>query len=395
MPDRKIFYDDPARTRHATRVIASGRDPRGLWVRLDETIFYPEGGGQPADLGRIGEARLLDVQSSPAGVLHYVDRELADGPVDTTLDEERRLDHCQQHTAQHLLTAVLLDRHGLPTTSFHLGAATTSIEVSGPVPAPVELRRYEREANAHLREDRKVTARWVEPEALQALPVRSRGLPEGHSGPIRLVEIEGLDLNTCGGTHVARLAEIQVVEMLSSEPARGGTRITFLAGGRVLAGLDRRREIEDALRARIGTAPGEFAGVLDGWNDERRRLERRVRELEAEMAEAAASRLAADPATILTAVRAGDSAEALRALAAAVLKRRPEAVVVLVGGTPEEAGACFLVQAGPEGPADVAEIGGRVRELLGAKGGGRGSIFQGKGGAIPPIDALARVARAR
>jgi alanyl-tRNA synthetase len=194
---------------------------------------------------------------------------------------------------------------------------------------------------------------------------------------------------------VARLAEIQVVEMLSSEPARGGTRITFLAGGRVLAGLDRRREIEDALRARIGTAPGEFAGVLDGWNDERRRLERRVRELEAEMAEAAASRLAADPATILTAVRAGDSAEALRALAAAVLKRRPEAVVVLVGGTPEEAGACFLVQAGPEGPADVAEIGGRVRELLGAKGGGRGSIFQGKGGAIPPIDALARVARAR
>src|SRR6185503_14704000 len=109
----------------------------------DETIFYPEGGGQPADLGRIGTASVLDVQSGPEGVLHYVDRELAMGPVETALDVLRRFDHCQQHTAQHLLTAVLLDRHGLATTSFHLGAQTTSIEVSGNAPSRDDLRRFE------------------------------------------------------------------------------------------------------------------------------------------------------------------------------------------------------------------------------------------------------------
>jgi len=389
MPDRKLFYEDQALARHATQVVAAGRDERGLHVRLDETIFYPEGGGQPADLGRIGAASVLDVQSGPEGVLHYVDRELAVGPVETVLDAGRRFDHCQQHTAQHLLTAVLLDHHGLATTSFHLGAATTSIEVKGPAPSRDALRAFEREVNAHLREDRRVTTRWVEPEALATLPVRSRGLPEGHTGPVRLVEIEGLDLNTCGGTHVSRLGEIQVMELIGAEPARGGTRITFLAGGRVLAGIEKSREIEEALRARIGTAPGEFASILDGWNDERRRLERRVRELEAEAAAHAAQRLAAQEGALLTAVRPGDGPEALRALANEILVLRPEATVVLVGGTVDPPAACFLVQAGPRGSADVSAIGGRVRELLGAKGGGKGPLFQGKGGTIPSAEALA------
>jgi Ser-tRNA(Ala) deacylase AlaX len=393
MPDRKIFYDDPGRTEHRARVVEAGRDERGAYVRLDETIFYPEGGGQPADFGRIGPAQVLDVQSAGGGVRHYVDRDLAEGLVETVLDAVRRFDHCQQHTAQHLLTAVLLDRHDLATTSFHLGAATTSIEVKGGAVSREGLRRFEREVNAYLREDRRVMTRWVEPAELPALPVRSRGLPEGHQGPVRLVEIEGLDLNTCGGTHVARLSEIQVVEILGAEPARGGTRITFLAGDRVIAGLDRRREIEEALRARIGTAPAEFASIIDGWNDDRRRLERRVRDLEAEVAGAAAAAVAAQEGDLLVAVRPGDTAESLRTIAAEVLKRRPAAVVVLAGGTGEDAGACFLVQAGPAGPADVAAIGGRVRDRLGAKGGGRGAIFQGKGGALVPAEELFRAAR--
>jgi Ser-tRNA(Ala) deacylase AlaX len=393
MPDRKIFYEDPSRARQSTRVVQAGRDERGSFVRLDETIFYPEGGGQPADAGRIGEARVLDVQSSAAGVLHYVDRDVPEGPVETALDVLRRFDHCQQHTAQHLLTAVLLDRYELATTSFHLGAATTSIEVKGSAPSRDDLRRFEHEINAHLREDRRVTTRWVEPEELPGLPVRSRGLPEGHVGPVRLVEIEGLDLNTCGGTHVARLSEIQVVELVGSEPARGGTRITFLAGGRVLVGIERRRAIEEALRARIGTAPAEFASVLDVWNEERRRLDRRVRELEAEVAVAAAASLAAQEGPVIVAIRPGDGPEALRTLAAEALNLRPEATIVLVGGTGEPGSACFLVQAGPQGPSDVASIGGRVRDLLGAKGGGRGTVFQGKGGSIPDLAALNRTVR--
>jgi alanyl-tRNA synthetase len=374
MPDRKRFYDDPALVRLETRVIEAGERAGRPWVRLEETLFYPEGGGQPSDRGTIGGALVIDVVADGDTVVHVLDRVIPPGPVSLVLDAARRFDHCQQHTAQHLLTAVLLDRHGMPTTSFHLGADYTAIEVKGPTPDRARLREYEREVNAVLREDRLVATRWVDPEDLARLPVRSRGLPDGHRGPVRLVEIEGLDLNTCGGTHVGRLGEIQVLEIVDAEPARGGTRIRFLAGGRALAAGERRRDVEEALKARIGTAPGEFATVVDGWNAERKRLSRRARELESELALHAAADLAARKGPTLAAVREGADAEALRALARAVLDRRPDAVVALVGD------GCFLVEAGPKGPADVASVGARVRDLLGAKGGGKGRTFQGKGG---------------
>lgn len=390
MPDRKRFYDDPKLERLATRVVETGALEGRPFARLDETIFFPEGGGQPADRGAIGEARVLDVRSSGGRVLHLLDRPVVEGAVETSLDAPRRFDHCQQHTAQHLLTAVLLDRHAVPTTSFHLGVAYTAIEIAGAVPSASALRGFEREVNAHLREDRRVTTRWVGPEELPGLPVRSRGLPEGHEGPVRLVEIEGLDLNTCGGTHVEHLREIQAIEILDAEAARGGARIRFLAGGRVLDDLDRRRDLESALRERLGAAPEEFPSVVGSWGEERKRLDRRVRDLEGRLAELDARDLAAVPGRAIVAVRPGLGPDALRKLAAEILARRPEAVVVLAGGTDEAGGACFLVQAGPGGPADVAPIGRRVAALLAAKGGGKGPMFQGKGGTIPDAAALVR-----
>lgn len=388
MPDTRRFYDAPHLDRLRTRIVQAGEAEGRPFVRLDETIFYPEGGGQPADRGTIGEASVEDVVSRGDEVWHLLDRPLAPGEADTVLDAVRRFDHCQQHTAQHLLTAVLLDRHGLPTTSFHLGADSAAIEVAGEVPRGA-FRSFEREVNLHIREGRRVTTRWVDPEALRELPVRSRGLPEGHKGQVRLVEIEGLDLNTCGGTHVDHLGEIQALEIVDAEPARGGTRIHFLAGERVFRSLDRRRALETALKARIGTAPAEFPSVLDGWEAERRRLDRRVRELGEQLAEAVASGIASTPGPFLCAVREDAGPDDLRSLATALVGRRPDAVAVLAGE------GCFLVQAGEDGPADVAAIGARVRDLLGAKGGGRGKTFQGKGGARPSFAALLAAAEGR
>ncbi len=391
MPDVKRFYDDPTLSRLTTQVVETGEREGRIWVRLAETIFFPEGGGQPADRGTIAGAQVEDVQSDADAVLHFVDRVPVSGPVAVELDLGRRFAHCQQHTAQHLLTAVLLDRHARPTTSFHLGEEYTAIEVRGAVPSGAELRAFEREVNAHLREDRRVTTRWVAPEDLATLPVRSRGLPEGHAGLVRLVEIEGIDLNTCGGTHVKRLGEIQAIEILGADAARGGARIRFLAGGRVLADLDRRRDLEDALKARLSVAPAEFPIVVDAWGEERKQLDRRVKELEARLAEVASEGIAAQPGPCLVAVRQGAGPDALRALAAAVLARRPESVTVLGGETAETREACFLVQAGPDGPADVSALGAAVRELFGAKGGGKGRTFQGKGGALPAAEALRRL----
>jgi alanyl-tRNA synthetase len=380
MPDRKLYHDDPACDRVETLAIESGELDGRPWVRLEETVFYPEGGGQPADRGTIGGVPVVDVRWRGTEVLHLVERPVAPGPVTAVLDGVRRFDFRQQHTAQHALTAILADRHHRATTSFHLGETYSAIEITGNEPSADTLRSWESEVNEEVRRDPAVRTRWVEPAELERLAVRTRGLPDGHRGNVRLVEIEGLDLNTCGGTHVGRLGEVQVVHLLGAETARGGVRLRYLAGGRVLRRLHEAAARDDALKARIGTAPEEFPRVLDGWQAERKRLEKNVRALEGALAERVGAEIAAEPRPRLSRFLDGAGPEMLRAVATAVLERRPEALVALVGRSGEPPDACFLVQSGPNGPADVSAAGQRLRERLGAKGGGRGRLFQGRGG---------------
>lgn len=386
MTDRKLFYEDAALAEVDTRVVESGEIDGRPWVRLESTVFYPEGGGQPADRGTIDGVAVVDVVSRGSQVLHVLERPIRAVEVRAAIDAERRLDLRQQHTAQHLLTAILQDRHALPTTAFHLGETYTAIEVAGAPPSAAALRAIEAEVEAELRRDLPVTTRWVAPSELPALPVRTRGLPDGHEGPVRLVEIRGIDLNTCGGTHVDRLGELRLVHLLDAAPARGGSRLRFLAGGRVARALRAALDVEEALKARIGTAPEEFAPVLDRWQEERRRLDKRLRSLEEEIASLEAERLAAIPGIVVR-VLSNAGPERLRALAKATLALRPDALVVFAGS--EHGGeAAFLVQAGPSGPDDVGAVGERVRALLGAKGGGRGRLVQGRGGVVPAEAAL-------
>jgi Ser-tRNA(Ala) deacylase AlaX len=315
------------------------------------------------------------VQISGDAILHFVERPVS-GRVTASIDMARRYDHMQQHTAQHLLTAVLLNRHSMPTTTFHLGETYSAVEVEGPVPSPPELAILEDELNAIVREDRAVRVSWADPSDMQRLGVRSRLLPEGLTGRLRLVEIEGIDLNTCGGTHVRRLSEIQILHLTHAEPARGVARIHYLAGGRVLSRLRRSLELEASLKERLATSPSEFATVLDSWLSDRRSLSRRIKDLEADLA----SQIAASTSTSSRIARhlASADMDLLKAVAAAILDRNPEAVVALVGAD------CFLVQSGPSGPEDITPTGARLRALIGARGGGKGRTFQGKGGKLPP-----------
>lgn len=386
MADRKLHLEDSTLTRIPSRVIEAGVLHQRPWVRLEETIFHDGSGGQPADRGAIDGVAVVEVLARGGKVIHVLEAPLGLGPVTCEIDAARRLDHAQQHTAQHLVTALLQDRHGLPTTAFHLGADATAIEVAGPAPSDTRLRELEEEVNVAVRSGAAVRFRLVGRDALDRLAVRTRGLPDGHVGPVRLVEIEGFDLNTCGGTHVTSLAGVQAIHLLDASPARGGARIRFLAGGRVLGALRRHEAIEEGLKERIGTAAEEFAGVIDLWRRDAKALERRVRGLRDALAAARAQALAASPGRRIVAVVSEAGPDELRALASEVLARRPEAVVVLVGSVGDPPEACFLVQAGPDGPEDVAREGESVRARLGARGGGRGRFYQGRGGRSP-VDA--------
>lgn len=383
MSDRKLYYDDPDRDRCEAVVVERGTIEGRPFVRLDATILYPEGGGQPADRGTIAGVEVTDVRSRGGDVLHLLAAPVEADAVVVLLDVVRRFDFRQQHTAQHLLSAWLEDRHGLATTSFHLGDAYTAIEVAGAPPSRRTLDEVEAELNELIRADRAVAARWVEPADLDGLRVRTRGLPEGHDGPVRLVTIDGIDCNTCGGLHVDSLRKLQAIHLLGAEPARGGgARIRFLAGGRVLDELRRRGVVLDGVRDRLGTGPEEFAATLDRWVADRKRLERRVYDLESEWARTIAAELVAVAGPIVARRLPGSGPAFLRVVAAAFLEARPEGTVVLVGDEGDPPSPCYLVQSGPKGPSDVSALGERIRSALEARGGGTGRMHQGKGGRV-------------
>lgn len=236
--------------------------PDGYAVVLEETVLFPESGGQPSDWGTVAGFPVKAVAKRPDGeVTHLLDQAVV-GRVEVAVDWARRYDHMQQHTAQHVLSAVGEDRYNLNTTAFHLGAERSDIELDSANIAPGTLQTIEDEVNTVIRADLPVTASEVDPAELGRLAVRTRGLPESCTGLVRVVEIVGVDRNNCGGTHVRRTAEIQVFKITGTEPMRGGTRVHFLAGGRAVRAFDEALKRERALTAALSCGSGDHEAAV-------------------------------------------------------------------------------------------------------------------------------------
>ena len=367
---------DPYRTSLETAVLSAGSEEGRPFAILADTVLYPEGGGQPSDRGTLNGVAVLDVQKRDGTVRHLLASPVAPGPATVVLDWGRRFDHMQQHTGQHLLTAVAQDRFGFATASFHLGAAACDVELAVPRIPREELDRLEEAVNAVVRSARPVVARHVSAGEYEQLSVRSRGLPEGHAGEIRLVEIEGVDLNTCGGTHVSSTAEIESVKLLGTEALRGGTRLFFVAGGRTRRRLAAHEERSTALRALLGTPDEGLAAAATAKLEALRAAEKRIRSLEEELASAAAPLLATRPGDVVEAHWEGRDAGFLQRVARELQALSPGKAALLTATS--EAGSFFVVAAGETSRVDVPAAGRSVALLLGGKGGGSGRLFQGK-----------------
>lgn len=374
------YERDPNLTRLDTEVMETGESGGTPWAVLADTILYPEGGGQPADHGWLGDAIVLDVQKHEGSVRHLLDRPAAVGPATLRLDWARRFDHMQQHTGQHLLTAVALGRFGWRTTAFHLGPVLSDIELDVPALSAQQLDTLEEAVAAEIRAARPVRARRVSQEEAASLPVRSRMLPEGFSGELRLVEIAGIDLNTCGGTHVGNLAEVEALKLLGTEPMRGGTRVFFVAGGRLRRRLGAHEARNAALRTISGTGDDELADILRLKLEQLSDAHRRVRQLEEELAGAQAEALAARPGTLVEAHLEGRETASLQRLARAIVAAAPAKVALL---TSSPGGVHLLVlAAGDASPVDVVGTGKELVTMLDGRGGGSGRLFQGKAGSL-------------
>ena len=370
------YERNPLLWRLETEVVATGEDRGRPFVVLADTIFYPEGGGQPADRGTVGGVGVLDVRRHDGDIRHVLAGAAPSGHVTLELDWPRRFEHMQQHSGQHLLTAVAEHQPGWHTTAFHLGDRISDIELDAPSVRPEQLTELEEAVAAEIRAARPITSRRVGPAEYARLPVRTRGLPDGHAGSIRLVEIEGIDLNTCGGTHCRSTAEIEALKLLGTEPMRGGTSLFYAAGARLRRLHGAHQERSAQLRQLLSTSDDELVSGLAAKLEQLKDAQRDVRALEEELAAASAQVLATGHGRVLSAHWPRRDLSFLQRVAREVGRVAPDRVVFLTAGDGER--GAFLVLAGEQATIDMPAVGRRVADLLGGRGGGAGQVFQGK-----------------
>ncbi|MEO5820749.1 MAG: alanyl-tRNA editing protein [Vicinamibacteraceae bacterium] len=396
MATSRLYYTDPARLAFEARVVRSEpappSHPGAFAVWLSESAFYPTTGGQPFDTGRLGEARVVDVLEDDTGeVVHVTDRPLEPGvSVAGVVDAARRLDHRQQHSGQHVLSAAFVRTANVATVSFHLGATVSTIDLAREV-TPAEIAAAEAAANAVILEHRPVTIRFVSGEEAAALPLRKE--PK-RSGELRIIDIADWDISACGGTHVSHTGEIGPIAVRGWERFKGGTRLEFVCGGRTLTTFRELRDIVTASSRLLSVLPHELSPAIGRLQEEARDLRRSQRDLQTELAGFRAAALAASAETIgahraVLASIAGADGNALKALAVAIVAQ-PGLVAVLVG---DARPAVAVVARGADVTLDAAAVFKALIGRFGGKGGGRPDLAQG-GGLDASADAILDAARA-
>ena len=241
MSTDRLYYDQPDLLEFDAEVSA-GRTAGGrAEVVLNRTAFYPTSGGQVFDTGWLeaGAARwrVVEVRDADDGSIVHV----LEGPaapeqgiaVHGRIDEPRRRDHMQQHSGQHVLSAVFLERFRMPTVSFHMGDESCTIDLETKSLSEEQVQEAERLANEAVTRDIAVTVRYATPEEARGLGVRK--IPPDIRERLRLIDIAGVDLTACGGTHVARTGQIGPILLRGVEKVKQGMRMEFVCGQRAVA----------------------------------------------------------------------------------------------------------------------------------------------------------------
>ena len=388
----RIYYTEPScRAFEATVTRTGERDGRPL-VTLDRTAFYPTSGGQPFDTGRLGSVDVVETIDEDDDIVHVVSAPVASGArVRGEIDWARRFDHMQQHTGQHVLSAAFDRLFENRTTSFHMGAEVSTIDLAREATSD-ELERAVDEANHVVWEDREVSVRFVSAGEAARLPLRKEPVREG---TLRLVEISDFDLSACGGTHVSRTGAIGMIAVTQSERFRGGSRITFACGSRALRVFRGYRDaVAGAVRV-LSVLPHELPSAVERAQLDSKDLRKTVSRLQGELAGHEASRLLEDAAlvgdrrVVVQALEGWDAA-GLKAIASSLVAQSGVVAVLVSAGNP----IAVVVARSQDAALDSSKGLRMLLDRFGGRGGGRPELAQGAGlvGKIEDILTAAREA---
>jgi alanyl-tRNA synthetase len=376
----RLYYTDSYLHDFTARIVS--RSPDGLTVYLDRTAFYPTSGGQPNDTGSLAGVPVVDVVDEDDRIAHRLAAPAPpSGAVDAAVDWSRRFDHMQQHSGQHLLSAVFAELFGLKTVSFHLGADSSTIDIEGvPVDAGV-LTAAERRANEIIYQNRPLHVDFQ--HAADAQGLRK---PSEREGTLRIVSIDGLDRSACGGTHVRTTGEIGAILLRKTEKIRQSTRVEFLCGGRAVrrahADYEALARAAQLFSAPLDEVPAGIATQLEAL----RTAEKACKKLELELAAYQGKELYDNTAPgpdgfrrISRRLERG-SVDELRALAQNFTAREKAVFVAALNHPPS-----VLLAVSADAGIDAGKA---VKEAVTAAGGRGGGTPRAAQGSVPDATAL-------
>ena len=389
MTNRLYYTDAYLREFDATVLEMIDADGRPAAI-LDRTAFYPTSGGQPFDTGTLGGVRVIDVVDLENDTIaHVIDGALQAGPTHGRIDWDRRFEHMQQHTGQHVLSAAFDRECAARTESFHLGTVSSTIDLAREL-SPAEIAAAELQANVIVWEDRQVIVRFADENEAAKLPLRKE--PK-RGGLLRIIEVEQFDVSACGGTHVARTGAIGNIVVVSTERFRGGSRIEVRCGIRALHGYRALRDSMGTAGRLLSTSGDDVPAAVERLQSESKAARTRIKDLQERLARHEGAALAARASTVdgiayVVEQVDGWDVTGMKAMATAIVER-PRHVAVLVGGAP----ASIVATRASDVSLDASAIVRSAAARFGGKGGGRPESAQGGGLNAGPADVVRFVAR--
>lgn len=365
---KKLYYEQPYLAQFCAKVLSCTPVASGHFaVVLDQTAFYPEGGGQPADHGSLGGACVLDARDEDGTVVHITASPVRVGEtVQGDVDWMRRFDHMQQHTGEHLLSGVIKSQFGYDNVGFHIGPDVVRVDVSGPL-SEQDVREIEQAVNWVIWQNGEVRALWSTPEELADMPYRSKKELEG---PVRIIDAAGADLCACCGTHVARCAEVGAVKVLSAQNYKGGTRLSIVCGMRALRDYTIKCENASQISNLLSAKVNEIAPAVERLQAESEELKARIARLENELFACRARQLAGTEGPVL--FEENLRPDSLRRLCTE-LSEVCSGVCAAFSGSDEEGYSYAVCQKS----GDVSAFNRAMNAALNGRGGGRGELAQG------------------
>ena len=367
METEKLYYADPFLKEFTATVLDCQAGKNGYTVTLDRTAFYPEGGGQPADHGTLDGAAVTDVHEKNGVIFHNVDRAVEIGKTVTgTIDWERRFDHMQQHSGEHICSGLICGRYGCDNVGFHMGTDIVTIDFNADIPWE-ELLEIEGQANRYIQEDHPIDIQFHRGAELDAIDYRSKKPLEGD---VRIVAFPGADCCACCGTHVLRSGQVGLVKFLSVQKFREGVRIELLCGQRALDYLSRTWEQAKTIGQHLSVKPVDAAAAVERLEGELSALKMRCAGLEEAVFAGIAAEQAGKGNVLL--FQPPMKPDSVRKLADAVSKACGGLAAVFAGEGSHYAYAL--------GRADGQDISAAVKALNGTlhgRGGGRNGFAQG------------------